>query len=379
MKKEMSCGAGSRFAGKFQKQIIITAIVCMVFGFPGHMSAESLTSPNYRLENPEFDNGGGLASSTNYQSQTSAGGSGQASSSSANYKTTPGFEAESYPGVPGKPTLTNTGGGMYNTLDFVVSTGGDHSDVNYAIAISTDNFASTTNFVQSTDTIGPNVVWQTYTGWGAGVGQRLVGLVYNTTYTIKVKARYGPDSETAYSLTTSASTTVPSLSVVIAGVNTGTVLAGQTTNITTTATSVSFSTISSGQIKVGAQQVTVSTNANGGYSVGLYEDHDLSESSGTTIAPVSGTNASPAPWPATVNTGAFGYHTTDGALCSGVATRFSTNDTYAAATTAPAEVICNTGPANSDVYNLLYKVQTGSLQSAGVYTNHITYVTTASY
>jgi len=364
---------------KLQKQIIIILAISLIWSLPGKLFGQSLVSPNYRLENPEFDTGGGLATSTNYQSQSSLGGIGQASSSSANYKVTPGFEAESYPGIPGQPTLTNTGGNMYNTLDFVIKTGGDKSDVNYAIAISADNFASTTNFVQADDTVGTSTVWQTYTAWGGSAGQRLVSLVYNTPYTIKVKARYGPDSETGYSLTAAASTSLPTLSVVISGVNSDTAIAGQTTNITTTATSVSFSAFSSGQIKVGAQQVTVTTNANGGYSVGLYEDHDLMSSSGAIIPAVSGSNASPVSWPAVVTTGAFGYHTTDAALCSGLAGRFSANDTYAAVSTTLYEVACNTGPANGDVNSLVYKVQTGNLEAAGFYNNKIIYVTTASY
>lgn len=362
-----------------RKQIVKIIVICLILGLPEKLYGESLTSPNYRLENPEFDAGGGLSTSTNYRSQDSLGGTGQTNSSSSNYKINPGFPAESYPGVPGQPTITNTGGGMYNTLDFIIATGGNRSDVNYAIAISTDNFASVTNFVQADDSIGTSTVWQTYTDWGGASGERLVTLTYNTTYTIKVKARYGPDSETGYSLTAAASTSVPTLSVVIAGINSGTSIAGQTTNVTTSATSVNFSTLQSGQIKVGAQQVTVTTNANGGYLTSLYQDSDLKKSNGTIIPEVPGTNASPLGWPTGITSAAFGYHSTDATLCTGISNRFSANDTYAAATSTPAEVACNTGPANNDTNSLVYKVEVGSRQAQGYYSNKIIYITTASY
>ncbi len=364
---------------KLQKQIVKIIVICLALGLPGKLYGESLASPNFRLENPEFDAGGGLSTSTNYRTQDSLGGSGQASSSSSNYKINPGFPSESYPGVPGQPTLTNTGGGMYNTLDFVITTGNNRTDVNYAIAISPDNFASTTNFVQADDSVGTSTVWQTYAGWGSAIGERLVSLVYNTTYTIKVKARFGPGSETGYSLTASASTSVPTLSIVIAGTSSGSSIAGQTTNITTNSGSVNFGPLQSGQIKVGAQQITVTTNANGGYMSTLEQDTDLKQTNGTLIPEVSGTNAAPAPWPAVVNTGAFGYHTTDSTLCTGVSNRFLVNDTFAAATSTPAEVSCNTGPANNDANSLVFKVQIGSQQAEGYYSNKIVYITTASY
>jgi hypothetical protein len=368
----------------FKTKTKILAIGLILSLLPMFASAqETLQSTHYQIINPEFGNGGGENStSTHYESNGILSGEDESNQTSGNYTVLSGFIPPAYPGIPGQPTITNAGGIMYNTLNFNISTGGNTSDVNYAIAISTNNFASSTysyNYVQSNDTIGTTTVWQTYTAWGGAGGQRLVFLLYNTTYYIKVKARYGTNSETGFSLTSSAATVSPTLSVSISGMNSGVSVAGQTTNATSTATSVPFTNLQQGSIKVAAQGIQVSTNADDGYEVGMLESHDLSNQTGVTIAPVAATNASPAIWPLTVNTGAFGYHTTDASLCTGNPTRFASNNTYAAATTTPGEVACNTGPASNDSYNVVFQVEVGALQATGNYSNSITYIVTGQY
>ncbi len=355
---------------------LLVALLTMVF-MPSAILAETLSSPNYNVENPEFNVGGEQSSSTNYTSRDSIGGEGAAGGASTNYKGFWGFLLQSYPGVPGAPTFTNTGGTLYNSLDFIVNTGGSSSDTNYAIAISTDNFA-TTNYVQANDTIGTSPVWQTYTAWGAGTGQRITGLTASTTYKIKVKARYGADSETGFSAVSTAATVDPSLTMSIAGVNISTVIAGQTTTISTTSTAMSFATLPVGSAVVAAQTITVTTNASGGYTTTLQQDGNLRNPTNS-IPPVPASNATPAIWPTSINTGEFGYHTTDGNLCTGTVGRFAVNDTYAAATTTATEVACNTVPVTNEATSLVYKLQIGSLQQAGSYANAVTYITTAIY
>jgi hypothetical protein len=185
------------------------------------------------------DSGGENSNSTNYNERESIGGSNDSVANSTNYNVFPGFIQHAYPGVPGQPTLVNTGGTLYNALDFIVNTAGNQTDTNYAIAISSDNF-TTTNFIQADDTVGSSPVWQTYTAWGSGTGQRVTGLIANTTYKIKVKARYGTDTETAYSITASDSTGGPTLTVSFAGVNSGTTIAGATTTITSAANTINY-------------------------------------------------------------------------------------------------------------------------------------------
>ncbi len=341
--------------------------------------AETLRSTNYQIENPSIDIGGESSSSTNYTSRESIGDQNDSSAESTNYKIFPGFIQHAYPGVPATPTFTNTGGTLYNALDFVVNTGdGQQSDTTYAIAVSTDDFA-TVNYIQTDDTIGSSPAWQTYTNWGGASGERLTGLLLSTTYKIKVKARYAADTETAYSATATAATTAPSLAIVFAGVNSGTTFDGETTTVTTTSTAISYGALTTSVPAIAAHQVTVTTNASGGYVTTARQDGNLRTGSDS-IGGVSGTNAAPSTWPGGITTGKFGYHTSDEALCTGTTTRFSTNDTWAALDTSPYEVGCNTSPVTGgETTTITYKLEVGNLQDAGQYANTITYITSAQF
>ena len=341
--------------------------------------AQVPSSTNYRLDTSNFDFGGGeFSSSTNFTARGSFGGVQENRTTSTSFNLFSGFFPASYPGIPAAPTLTNTGGNLYNVLDFVIATGGNRADTNYAIAVSTDNFI-TTNFVQADDTIGPNPAWQTYISWGAGVGQRLTGLTSSTTYKIKVKARFGPDSETGYSVVATAATVAPIFSVTVAGVLNGTTINTFTTNLATTATSVAFSSLQTGAVKVAAQTITVNTNALSGYSAALMQDHDLAKTNGTVILPVSSSNTSPAAWPSGITTARFGYHTMDSTLCTGLFNRFAVDDTFAAATSTPFEIACNTGPVSNETTNIIFKVEIEALQPSGDYKNQVTYIITPQY
>lgn len=358
---------------------VLLAILVGSLGFGSTLLAQAPSSTHYRLEDTQFDAGGGSSSSSNYSNRGAFDFGDDSNSSSSNFNAFPGYSLAAYPGVPGQPTLTNTGGTLYNQLDFTVSNGGNTSDTNFAIAISPDNFATSTSYVQADLTVGTNPVWQTYSAWGSGSAQRLISLQSNTTYTIKVKARFGLNSESGYSLTAQAATVNPSLSMTIDGLGSGTSIGSATTNIATTATSVAFSNLQTGSIKIGAQKITVTTNAVAGYTVSIQQDHDLSKTNGTTIAPVVATNSSPAAWPGGITSGRFGYHTTDSSLCTGATGRFSADDTFAALSSSSFEVSCNTGPVSSEVTNLVFKVEIESLQASGDYQNKIAYVTTAQY
>lgn len=363
-----------------QKFISIISIFVILYSLFLHPAlAQNMNSTNYNLENSSFNVGGEESSSTNYKSQDSLGDANDAGSSSTNYKVFPGTLQPIYPGVPGTPTLTNTGGTLYNSLDFVVTEGpGNASDVEYAIAISDDDFV-TTDYIQTSDTVGGTIAWQTYSGWGSGSGERVTGLKSNTTYKIKVKARFEIDTETIYSTSASATTSNPSISVSFAGVSSSTSVEGQTTTITSTGTTVPFGTLIISTPAVAAQRITVSTNAVNGYTTTIQQNNDLINGSAKTIDGVSGTNASPGTFPGSVSRGAFGYHTSDTSLCTGTTGRFTADDTYAKITTTALEVACNTGVASSEQTDIVYKLLIGALQENGSYTNDVTFITTGTF
>lgn len=360
------------------KKILLLCSLITLILYPFGLHAETLSSTNYTVENPSVDSGGENSNSTNYNERESIGGSNDSAASSTNYRAFPGFVQHAYPGIPGQPTLVNTGGVLYNALDFIIATAGNQTDTTYAIAISSDNF-TTTNFIQADDTVGSSAVWQSYTSWGSGTGQRVTGLIANTTYQIKVKARYGFDTETAYSVTASATTGGPTLTVSFAGVNSGTTISGATTTVTTASNAISYGSLTPNVTAVAAQTITVSTNATGGYTTTLEQDGDLRNNGGDAISAVSGSNASPAAWPTGITTGFFGYHTTDTTLCTGTTGRFTSNNTYAAATTTPSEIACSTTTVTNEQTSLVYKVEIGTMQDAGTYQNIVTYITTAQF
>lgn len=369
---------------KFKIQFLLASFIFLVV--PLVALAQNMNSGNYRVENSTFDGGGESSSSGNYSSRDSISDIDGGTSASTNFRNPSGFMPGAYPGVPGVPTLTNTGGNLYNSLDFVITQGdGQQSDTVYAIAISDDNFA-TTFFIQPDDTLGTAEAWQSYAGWGSGTGERVVGLNPSTTYKIKVKASYGSgsdaeDTESGYSLEATATTSAPLLTFAIGGISSGTTIAGLTTTVTSNANSIGFGTLTlgDGSPNVAAQSLTVSTNATGGYVATARHDQDLTSQNSDTIATVSGTNASPATFGTGVTTGRFGYHTTDSSLCTGSSSRFAADDTYARLEVSPYEVACSTGPVTSEVTNILFKLVVGALQPAGDYQSSVTYIATATY
>ena len=342
------------------------------------IEAQNLASPNYTVENAIIDSGGQNSSSTNYSGTESLGGEGDALSSSSNYSAFAGFIQHAYPGVPGQPTLANTGGTLYNSLDFVVATGGNPSDAQYALAISSDSFA-TTYFIQTDNTLATSTAWNTYVAWGGSSGGRVTGLSASTTYQLKIKARFAANTETAYSITAQTATINPNFTMTISGVNSGTAVAGAVSTITTTSNGISFGSLVSDAVSVAMQKVTISTNAAGGYTTTVRQEGSLTNAYGVPISPVSGTNALPASFPASVTTGAFGYHTTDASLCTGSATRFSSNDTYAGLSTSQEEAACSQTPVTAEETYLVYKVLIGAEQASGAYNNVITYVSYGVY
>jgi hypothetical protein len=178
------------------------------------MIAALPASTSYQLNSYGFGGGGTAgSSSTNYQINGSAGevaGSG----SSTNYRAGSGENYLKQANVP-TITLVNATGIYYNKLLLTIGPQNNPSDALFAVAISTDNFATVTKYIKSDFTIGNSLTfsdYQTYAAWGSGSGQIIRGLVPNGTYTVKAKAYRGKFTESAYGPTATASTTTPSIS-----------------------------------------------------------------------------------------------------------------------------------------------------------------------
>jgi len=179
-------------------------------GIVGLFAASS--SSNYRLDAYGVGSGGGSGSSPNFRSHTITGEASNSGASSTNFKAGTGLNHTEQAHVPAAPTVTNPAN-YYNKLHIVINNGGNPTDATFAIAISTDSFA-TTQYIQNDNTIGASLGiedYQTYAAWGSGSGFDVIGLATNTTYSVKVKAERGEFTESAYSAVASAATLSPSL------------------------------------------------------------------------------------------------------------------------------------------------------------------------
>jgi hypothetical protein len=175
------------------------------------------TSSNYTLRNFEFGGGGGSGSSATYKLNSVTGTQTGAPNSSTNYTDKSGLAQVTNSNVPPAPTLTNPSN-FYDRLQLVIGTGSNPSDTKFAVAISSDNF-TTTRYVKSDNSTGATLVatdYRTYASWGSASGIQILGLLSNTTYTVKVKAMQGSFTETTYGPTTSVATAQPSVTFGVA-------------------------------------------------------------------------------------------------------------------------------------------------------------------
>jgi hypothetical protein len=173
----------------------------------------------------------------------------------------------------------------------------------------------------------------------------------------------------------SLATESATLTFSISGLSNGTTTDGFVMDVTTTATSVPFGALALNTPKNAGQRLTVTTNATEGYQVLMYERQNLTAGGGT-IADVTGTNFAPVPWSTGCLISAescYGYHVGDNTLAGG-STRFLLSDTFAAASSTPAEVAYSSGPVTAESTDIVYRVQVGSGQPAGKYESKIIYI-----
>jgi hypothetical protein len=170
-------------------------------------------SDNYELQQYGFGSGGvESASSSGYGMMGILGEQAGQPAASDNFAIGQGLTYTLMANLPPAPNLTNPGS-TYDRLKLIIDNAGNAPDGQFAVAISSDNWA-TTNYIQDDftqgDTLG-NEDWQTYADWGSGTGVYITGLSQNTQYTVKVKARHGNFTETGWSAEATASTGTPTL------------------------------------------------------------------------------------------------------------------------------------------------------------------------
>jgi len=178
---------------------------------------------------------------------------------------------------------------------------------------------------------------------------------------------------------------------------------GDTTDVTTTATTVPFGELTVGSFTLAAQGLSVSTNASGGYVVTALENDQLGRnggacagdpttaSNGDCIQDVRGDAAAAADgvsdeWVSTSQPG-FGYSLQD--VNTTVTEAFAYNEsarTFSARQFADAEnsgtaqtIFSDTTVASNDNIYVCYKIMPDATTAAGNYENYITYTATSTF
>lgn len=161
-----------------------------------------------------------------------------------------------------------------------------------------------------------------------------------------------------------------------------------TTDITTTATTIPWGTLTPSTAKEARQDLAVSTNAKNGFSVTLIQDQDLTSAISANINQFKdGVIPSPEAWAAPSATidnadtyGHEGITSEDSSLSGG--------DTFGSAlytgmsSSTPTEVFFHTGPANGTTAHkgatkVGFKIEVSAMQEAATdYTQNLTYVAT---
>ena len=161
----------------------------------------------------------------------------------------------------------------------------------------------------------------------------------------------------------------------VTGINSQTLIAGITTDATTTPNSIIFGKLPFDTDVEAAQRITITTNAAEGYQVLKYAGQQLLNSYGDPIPPITSSNATPAGWNTActfVSNSCFGYHSTDATLDNG-SSRFAPLDSYAAVHTTPLEIMYSSIPT-TDIHEVVYRIKVREDQPAGDYVTNITYI-----
>lgn len=190
----------------------------------------------------------------------------------------------------------------------------------------------------------------------------------------------------------------------IAGVASATgSMCGQTTDVTSTVASVPWGTISTvNSFLEAAQLLTVSTNADAGYTVKVEENDQLNKETDACDSPASGTanytdsciqdttcgasacdESTSADWTSASSYPGFGYS------MQGTDTAFTYNEssrTFSAKqfadqenSEAKATIMTNAGPVSGSAAHVCYRISITGLQPAGYYQNVVKYTATAIF
>jgi len=160
-------------------------------------------------------------------------------------------------------------------------------------------------------------------------------------------------------------------------------LVSYTPDITTTPTTIAFGLLTADTPKKACQKLAIATNATNGYVTTVEQNNDLTSGGGDTIKDWVGTYAAPSAWTAdpfaaNPDHGYFGFHPSDLDYSDFDANLWAG---FTASTPTKYNVATASGPVSgTEGENWVnYQIEVDDLQEAGVYTNTLMYITTATF
>jgi len=187
-------------------------------------------------------------------------------------------------------------------------------------------------------------------------------------------------------------TVAPILTFQISGRASGTSSCGQSAAATSTYNNADFGSVSTTAFTDIAQQLVVSTNAAGGYTVTASESGLLTALGVTGTPTIANTtcdagtctySGSTLAWIVTTNKG-FGYALQDVAGdCVSASNEYNNCGAYCARPFgtggASASIMTSTVPCDSDIAYVCYRIVVSGVQQAGDYENYVVYIATATF
>lgn len=347
------------------------ATLCLLF-YTAPLASAGPQSTTYEIKEYQFGSGGISGdTSTTYSLFGASGETSTNTLNSSTYSLDGGLTFMLKAQVPPAPTLS-TPASNYDRIKFVINTGGNPTDTVFAIGISTDNFVSDNKYVKSDGTVGTSLAstdFKTYTNWGGATGTFVTGLLNNTTYYIRVKARDGSYTESEWGPAASIITSTPSLTFSL------------------DSNSITFNNLNAGNSYTDSSKtstLTTTTNGYGGFIIYGKVNRPLTTPDNNTIANYASPNTAPTSWTGT----GFGYTTNDNNLSGGTANRFNNSANYAGFTTSSSTagdpVADDPGPVtttqiSNEAFTISYRITANNTTPAGTYTNVIQYTISPTY
>jgi len=334
--------------------------------------AAAPSSTNYILRTYDLNGGGANGTSTNYRLNGTTGSQTGRTQTSTNYGVLGGENSGVNAHVPPAPTVTNPSS-YYDRLRITVNPGANPSDTTYLIAISPDNFASTTYYIQNDNTLGANQSasrYQTYSAWGGASGFLVLGLVPSTTYTVKVKAMQGGFSATAFGPTASAATVAPSLTFSLI-----------TTGTATPPFPIAFTSLTPGSVISGNFDAVLGLTSNALNGGLVY----IKSANGSLVSTLAGTSIPSASTDLAIATNGYGAQVTGTSQSSGgpitsVSPFNGASDNVGILSTVMQTVVSTTAPVTSGSATVRLKAKASAITpSAGDYADTLTFVASMNF